>query len=72
MVRSTVHHSKEKTSTRTRKLGRSSTHNRDEARSVDDTPTLGQTLLWVGLVLPHCKDGVFAPPPNPLDVDLHR
>jgi hypothetical protein len=52
-------------------LGCGGTHNRDKTCGVDDTPTLGQTLLRVGLVLPHSEDGVFASPPNALDVNLH-
>jgi len=32
---------------------------------------LGQTFLWIGLVLSHGEDGVFASPPNALEVDLH-
>jgi len=59
------------TKTRTCQLGRSSTHNRNETRGVDDTSALVQTPLWVGLVLLHGEDGVFASPPNAFDVDLH-
>ena len=66
IVRSRYH-----TITRTCYLGRGSTHDRDETRSVDDAPTWGQTLLWVSLVFPHGEDAVFAPPPHALDVDLH-
>ena len=26
---------------------------------------------WVSLIYPHSEDGVFAPPPNTFEVDLH-
>jgi len=52
-------------------LWRSSTHDRDETRGVDDAPTLGQTLLWVSFIFPHSEDGVFASPPNAFEVYLH-
>ena len=61
----------ERRSPRTCQLGRSSTHDRNEARGVDNAPTSSQALSLVGLVLPHGEDGVFASPPNTLDVDLH-
>lgn len=58
--------------TRTCQLGGSSTKQRDKAGSVDDGSTSMQAFLWVGSVLSHSDDGVFATPPNTFQVDLHR
>ena len=56
---------------RTSELRRRSAHEGYKARGIDDTASLVEALGGIYGIVSHGDDGVLAPPPDALEVDLH-
>ena len=60
-----------KLSKHTGELGRCGTHQCYETGGVDNTTADMKSLGFVGRIVPHCLDSIFAAPPHALEVNLH-